>query len=82
MPVWLTVNVWPPMAMVPLLELLLELLPTLYETVPFPLPLDPPVTVIHDRLDEALHEQPAPEVTLKEPVPPLAPCDREPGEIE
>jgi hypothetical protein len=40
------------------------------------------VTEIHELLDEALHEQPAPEVTLNEPVPPLAVCDRELGEIE
>jgi len=68
--------------MAPLLELLLELLPTPYDTVPLPLPLLPPVTVIHDLFDAALHEQPALELTLTVPVPPDAPCEREPGEIE
>ena len=46
-------------------------------TVPFPVPLAPDVTVIHDTLLTAVHAQPLPAVTVTLPDPPLDPtfCD-------
>ena len=40
-------------------------------TVPFPVPLAPDVTVIHDALLTAVHPQPLPAVTVTLPDPPL-----------
>jgi hypothetical protein len=79
---WLTVKVFPAIVIVPVLELLLELLPTLYDTVPLPLPFNPLVTEIHEVFDEAPHEQPPAHVTLTVAEPPEALCDRELGEME
>ena len=45
---------------------------TLKNAVPFPVPLAPPVTVIHEALLAAVHAQPAPAVTVLLPVPPAA----------
>ena len=46
-------------------------------TVPFPVPLAPDVTVIHDTLLTAVHAQPLPAVTVTLADPPLDPtfCD-------
>ena len=41
---------------------------TSYETVPSPLPLTPPVTVIQAALLVAVHAQPAPAVTVTVPL--------------
>jgi hypothetical protein len=46
-------------------------------TVPFPVPLVPDVTVIHETLLTAVHPQPLPPVTVTLPDPPFDPtlCD-------
>jgi hypothetical protein len=54
---WVTVNVWPPMAMVPVRVLLVVFAATLYATVPLPVPLAPPVMVIHESVVAAVHEE-------------------------
>ena len=41
---------------------------TSYDTVPLPLPLAPPVNVIHEALLVAAHAQPAPAVTVTVPL--------------
>ena len=78
-----TVKVLPAIVMDPVRELVLELDATLYETVPFPLPLAPPLTLIHPALFEAaVHVQPLVVVTETEPVPPFGANDCEDGEME
>jgi len=62
------VNVWPAIVTVPVRDAVLGLTATSYETVPFPLPLTPPVTVIHAALLVAVHAQPAPAVTVTVPL--------------
>ncbi len=49
---------------------------TLKPTDPFPLPLAPLVTVIQVLLLPADHAQPVDDVTLVEPVPPVATTDK------
>ena len=50
--------------------------PALIVTVPFPLPLDPPLIVNHDALLVAVHAHPSPVVTVTGPVaPPVAATD-------
>jgi len=44
-------------------------------TVPFPLPPDPELIVIHGCALVAVHAQPAPAVTVTDPVPPDAGTD-------
>lgn len=44
----------------------------MYDTVPLPLPGDPPVTVSHDAPPDAVHVQPAAAVTPTVPGPPPA----------
>jgi len=55
---------------------------TLYETVPLPLPFDPPVTWIHALDVVAFQLHPDCVETLKLPDPPLEPKVREVGERE
>lgn len=71
MPDCVTVNVCPAMFNVPVLELVLVLEETEYDTVPLPLPLPPDVIVIQDALLDAVQLQPLVVVTLTLPVPPL-----------
>ena len=49
-------------------------------TEPFPLPVAPAVTVIHDALLEAVHAQPVPTMTEALPLPPAATTDKPVGE--
>jgi hypothetical protein len=55
---------------------------TLKDAVPLPVPLAPPVTVIHEALLAAVHTHPAPAVTVLLPVPAAAENARLVGEIE
>jgi len=66
-----TVNVCPPIVTVPLREAAV-LLPTVNVTDPFPLPVAPDVTVIHEALLLAVHAQPLEVVTLTVTEPPEA----------
>jgi hypothetical protein len=50
-------------------------------TVPLPLPLAPPVTVIHEALLTAVHPQPDCAVTATVPVVALASMEMDPGAI-
>jgi hypothetical protein len=54
---------------------------TAYATVPLPAPPVLPATEIHDALDETVHAQPAPAVTVTVPAAASAPIVREPGEM-
>lgn len=77
---WLTVNVCPaividPERPGPVVEATVKL------TVPFPLPLEPDVMVIHGCALAAVQAQPAPAVTLTEPLPPEGATDWESGEM-
>lgn len=56
------------MVTVPDRDALLGFAVTLYETVPLPLPLVPPVTVIQAALLVAVHAQPAAVVTVTVPL--------------
>jgi hypothetical protein len=80
---WLTVNVCPPMVIVPARVVPLGLAAALKLTVPLPLPVAPAVTVNQlVLLLAALHEQPAADVTVVDPVPPLATTDCDVGASE
>jgi hypothetical protein len=71
-----TVNVCPPIVIVPLRGVALALAAALNPTVPPPLPVAPLVTVSHDvSLLTPVHAHPASVVTVVEPVPPLAATD-------
>ena len=70
---WVTVKVCPAIVIVPVSVFTLELAATEKDTVPFPSPLPPDVTVIHETLLTAVHTHPLPAVTFTAPVPPLAP---------
>ena len=74
-PAWFTVNVWPPAVIVAVRADVLVFAATEKATVPFPLPLAPEVTVTHAAELVAVHAQPDDELTLNEPVPPLAATD-------
>jgi hypothetical protein len=63
-----TLNVSSPMVIVPDRDEVLVLAATEYDTLPFPDPLVPPVTVIQFALDRAVHEQPLPAVIDTLPV--------------
>jgi hypothetical protein len=80
-PAWLTVNVWPPIVIVPVRESPV-LAATLYVTVPFPVPVPPDAMVIHGALVVATQLQLALAVT---PTVPLVAADvvksAETGEI-
>jgi hypothetical protein len=74
-PAWLTVNVCPPMSMVPLLGEALEFAAAEKTTVPLPEPDVPVVTAIQVALDCAVQAHPADAVTFVLPVPPAAATD-------
>ena len=78
---WLRVKVWPPIVSVAD-RAVLVVDDALYWTVPFPLPLEPAVTVSHDALLVVVHGQPGPAVTPTPPVPPLDGTLALVGEIE
>ena len=64
---WLTVNVWLPIEIVPVRSVNVVFSPTVYSTLPSPMPPGPDVTVIHGSRDIAVHAQVASAVTLTEP---------------
>ena len=71
-----TENVWPPMLIVPVREVVFGFDEALKATVPLPLPLAPLVTVSHDvSLLTPVQAQPVGAVTAVEPVPPAAATD-------
>ena len=74
-PAWVTVKVCPPAVIVAVREAVLAFAATENATVPLPLPLAPDVTVTHAAELVAVHAQPDDELTLNEPVPPLAATD-------
>jgi hypothetical protein len=71
-PSWLTVNVSPPIVSVPTRACVAVFAAALNETVPFPLPLAPAVTVSQLVLLVADHAHPVSVATDVEPVPPVA----------
>jgi len=80
---WLTVNVRPPIVIVPLRAVVFGFADALNATVPLPLPLAPLVTVSQDvLLLTPVQAQPLGAVTLVDPVPPPAATDRLVGETE
>jgi hypothetical protein len=79
---WFTVTVWFATVNVPV-RAAPVFAAVLIDTVPFPLPLAPAVIDNHDTLLVAVHAQPAPVVTVTEPVgPPPATADRVVGFTE
>lgn len=80
--VWVTVNGWPAMVMVPDRLLPLEFDPTLNSTVPLPVPAAPDVMVIQVVVVVAVHAQPVLAVTATELGPPAAAMDVLVGLIE
>jgi hypothetical protein len=80
---WLTVNVCPPIAIVPARVAGFGLAAALKLTVPGPLPLAPVVTVNQlVLLLTAVHEHPVGDVTVVDPVPPAATTDCDVGASE
>lgn len=77
-----TVKVAPAIVIVPVRVDATVFAATLKPTVPLPEPVAPLVTVIHDALLPALHEQPVATVTLPLPVPPAAVKDWLVGETD
>jgi hypothetical protein len=72
-PLCVTVSVFPAIVSVPVRGTVVVLAVTLYETVPLPVPLLPPVTVIHDvLLLTPVHPHPLVVVTAAEYEPPAA----------
>ena len=67
-PGWFTVNVLPAIVSVPLREPAAVLAPTLYVTVPLPVPLAPAVTESQPVFVVAVHVQPELAVTATVPV--------------
>ena len=67
-PAWVTVNVWPAIVIVPVRDNEDVFAPTLYVTVPFPVPLAPAVTDSHPVFVVAVQMQPALAVTVTVPV--------------
>ena len=63
---WVTVNVWPAIVTVPTRTVVVGFAATVMLTAPLPLPLAPPVTVIHGALLTAVHQQPLEAVTVIE----------------
>jgi hypothetical protein len=78
-----TVSVRPPIVTVPVRPVVAALAATLYETVPLPVPLAPPVTVIHDgALLVAVHAHDvALAVTATVPLPPACVGELAVGEM-
>jgi hypothetical protein len=79
---WLTVRVWPATVSVPLRGDVTELAATSYDTMPLPVPLLPPLSVIQVALLVAVHVQPLAVVTAVEEELPAAAALCEVGEIE
>lgn len=82
-PACVTVNVWPAIVRVPVRDVAPVLAPTLYVTVPSPVPFAPAVTDSHPVFVVAVHVQPALAVTVTVPV--VAPGEvksADVGEIE
>jgi hypothetical protein len=75
-PAWVTVTVWPAIVNVPVRGVLAVFAAIDSDTVPVPLPVAPPVTVIHGSALAAVHEQPATEVTEMLPGEALAATDK------
>ncbi len=71
-PACVIVNVSPPAVIVPVRADVVGFAATLKLTVPLPEPLDPLVIVIQLAESVAVHAQPLPAVTVKDPVPPSA----------
>jgi hypothetical protein len=69
-PACVTVKVWPAIVIVPVRDVVAVVAATLNVTVPAPLPLAPPVMVIHAALLTAVHAHPIVAVTAALPVPP------------
>jgi len=67
-PAWVTVNVLPAIVSVPVREVEPVLAPTLYVTVPLPVPLAPAVTLSQPALVVAVQTHPALAVTVTVPV--------------
>jgi hypothetical protein len=80
-PACVTVNVSPAIVTTPVRGEMLGFAAMLYPTAPFPLPLEPLVTVIHDAELTAVQLQPAAALTETEPVRAPEPTDRLVGEI-
>ena len=77
---WFTVNVCPPIEIVPARVAAFGLAAALKLIVPLPLPLAPAVTVSQPAsLLTAVHVQPVGDVTVVEPVPPAATTDCDVG---
>lgn len=74
-PAWVTVKVCPPTEIVPVRCEMVPFAATLNDTVPFPFPVAPPVTVIQAALLVALHVHPDTADTVNDPVPPVAVSD-------
>ena len=55
---------------------------TVNSTVPFPLPENPLVSVIHETFDTDVHAHPGVVVRFVDPLPPRAPTSRLDGAIE
>ncbi len=77
-----TVNVMPAIVSVPVRLDATVFAATLNPTVPFPEPVAPLVTVIHETLLPAVHKQPVATVTVLLPLPPAAVNDWLVGEID
>jgi hypothetical protein len=75
-----TLNSWPAMVTRPLRSVEAVLAATEIETVPFPLPLAPPVTVSHAAPLDAVHAHPVAAVTAALVVAPVAGAVNESGE--
>jgi hypothetical protein len=80
-PAWVTVNVLPPIIIVPERGVVVVFAATPYVTEPLPLPVPPAVIVIHASLLAAVHAQPVAAVTLNVPVPAAAAGLADAGEI-
>lgn len=76
-----TVNVLPAIVRVAVLADVAVLAAAVYDTLPLPLPLAPLPIVTHEAPLVAVQPHPAAAVTVTEPVPPAAVCDRLVGEI-
>jgi hypothetical protein len=80
-PAWVIVTVWPAIVSVPVRAVADVFAATVYATVPFPVPLPPLVTVIHDALLAPVHPQPVVVVTTLVKDPPDAGAVCEFGDI-
>jgi hypothetical protein len=74
-PACVTVKVWPPTAIVPVLADVVRLAATLKPIAPGPEPLQPEVIVIQAALAVAVQVHPAPDVIVIVPVPPAEETD-------